>query len=178
MKRLAATTIIVCVVAVLIPAQDSGISLRRGYRDILLGMEFEATQRALQSEAAFFYRGPADVSLLPSDGEYIIDSAGRGFVDRGLFQFHQGSLYSIAIYLDRTRLDYFQMFEQLRGRYGEPTDLDPNRAIWEDESTRIELERPLTVRYLDLETFLQRRNETRRLDSAAQMSRDMFLSEF
>lgn len=178
MKRSLGTLLLGLLLIHVAPAQDAGIVLRRGFRDIELGIDFEETQRLLQSDSAFYYRGPADVSLLPSDGENTIDSAGRGFVDRGLFQFSDGVLYTIVIYIDQTRLDYFQLFEQLRSRYGDPVDLDPQRATWEDDRTRIELERPLTVRYLDLETFLDRRNETRRLDSAAAMSRDQFLSEF
>lgn len=178
MRCVVVTTVLLSVLGLSVMAQDAGLVLRRGYREIVLGMEFEATQSALQAESSFFYRGPADVSLLPSDGEYMIDSTGRGYIDRGLFQFHEGRLYSIAVYMNNRRLDYFQLFEQLRGRYGDPIDLDPDRAIWEDGATRIQLERPLTVRYLDLETFLDRRNETGRLDSAARMSRDDFLSEF
>lgn len=178
MKHLAFAATIMMALSFVASAQDSNITLRRGYRQLLLGMEFDAVESALQAESSFYYRGSADVSLVPSDGNYIIDSSGRGFIDRGLFQFHEGALYSIAIYVDTRRIDFFQVFEQLRGRYGDPADLDPERAIWEDEETRIVLERPLTVRYLDLETFLDRQNETSRTDSAARMSRDAFLSEF
>ncbi len=169
---------ILVLVVIGLPAQDEGMELRRGFRSLQLGMEFTETQEALADDLAFFYRGPADVSLRPSDGQNVIDSAGRGFVERGLFQFHDGRLYTIAIYLDHTQLDYFQLYEQLNGRYGDPLELDPRRAIWEDDQTRIELERPLTIRFLDMETFIRRRTERRQLDSAAMMSRDSFLSEF
>lgn len=178
MRRCLFFGILAILICAALPAQDAGVSLRRGFRETQLGSSLQQTQETLQADSAFYYRGPADVSLLPSDGEYVIDSTGRGFVERGLFQFYEGELYSIAIYIDRRQLDYFQLFEQLRGRYGDPMDLDPQRAIWEDGTTRIQLERPLTVRYLDLITFLDRRNETRRLDSAAATSRDQFLSEF
>lgn len=153
-------------------------SLRRGFREILLGTPFERTQELLQADAAFQYRGEPDVSLRLSDGGNVIDTRGRVYMDRGIFQFHEGQLFSIALYLDRSRLDYFQLYEQFRDRYGEPVDLDPQRAFWEDDVTRIELERPLTVKYLDLETFQARRQNTRTQEAAEDVAREQFLEEF
>ena len=132
----------------------------------------------LQSDPAFQYRGEPDVSLRLSDGGSVIDTRGRVYVDRGIFQFHEEQLFAIALYLDRSRLDYFQLYEQFRDRYGEPFDLDPRRALWEDQQTRIELERPLTVRYLDLETFEARRRDSRTEQAAEDITRERFLEEF
>lgn len=159
-------------------AQDREIELRRGFRDIRLGATFEEVDRELQADTAFVYRGQSDVSLSLSDGRTVIDSRGRVFVDRGLFQFADGRLYTMALYVNRDRLDYFQVFEQLRARYGEPFDLDPQRAFWEDATTRIELERPLTVRYLDLAVFEARRGARRALEAAEDVAREQFLEEF
>lgn len=160
------------------PEGGGEASLRRGFREILLGTPFDRTQELLQADSAFQYRGEPDVSLRLSDGGTVIDTRGRVYMDRGIFQFHEGQLFSIALYLDRSRLDYFQLYEQFRGRYGEPVDLDPQRALWEDDLTRIELERPLTVRYLDLETFEARRRNTRTQEAAEDVAREQFLEEF
>ncbi len=159
-------------------AQDREAALRRGFREIRLGAPFEEVEERLLADTAFAYRGPADVSLRLSDGQTVIDSRGRVFVDRGLFQFADGRLYTMALYINRDRLDYFQLFEQLRARYGDPIDLDPQRAFWEDETTRIELERPLTVRYLDLAVFETRRGAERALEAADDIAREQFLEEF
>jgi len=157
---------------------DAEVPLRRGFRDLLLGTPFNQAQEFLQSDPAFQYRGEPDVSLRLSDGGTVIDTRGRVYMDRGIFQFHEEQLFSIALYLDRSRLDYFQLYEQFRDRYGEPIDLDPQRALWEDQRTRIELERPLTVRYLDLETFEARRRETRTEQAVEDITRERFLEEF
>ncbi|HKK49746.1 MAG TPA: hypothetical protein VJ932_11660 [Alkalispirochaeta sp.] len=160
-------------------AQDPAeATLRRGFRDLLLGLPFNEAQQLLQSDPAFQYRGEPDVSLRLSDGGTVIDTRGRVYMERGIFQFHEARLFAIALYLDRTRLDYFQLYEQFRERYGEPVDLDPQRALWEDQQTRIELERPLTVRYLDLETFEARRQESRTEQAAEDVAREQFLEEF
>lgn len=152
--------------------------LRRGFREIVLETPFDRVQELLGADPAFQYRGEPDVSLRLSDGGSVIDTRGRVYMDRGIFQFHEEQLFSIALYFDRSRLDYFQLYEQFRGRYGEPADLDPHRAYWEDQFTRIELERPLTVRYLDLETFRARRRDTRTEEAAEDVAREQFLEEF
>lgn len=159
-------------------AQDMDEELRRGFRDVILGLSFEETEERLAADLAFQYRGQPDVSMRLSDGESVIDTRGRLYVDRGLFQFSNGTLYSMALYLDRGRLDYFQLYEQLRGRYGEPVDLDPQRSVWQDQATRIELERPLTVKYLDLARFEERRASQETLEAAEDVARDQFLEEF
>jgi hypothetical protein len=159
-------------------AQDSAVALRRGFREVELGLPFGTVQELLAADPAFAYRGEPDVSMRISDGESVIDTRGRIWIDRGIFQFHDGSLTSITLYLDRTRLDYFQLYEQLRDRYGEATDLDPRSTVWEDGRTRIRLERPLTVSYLDLETYLQRRQDQLTLEAIEDATRQQFLEEF
>jgi hypothetical protein len=161
-----------------VPPLDDVEPLRRGFREIVLGVPFQRAQDLIQGDPAFQYRGEPDVSLRLSDGGTVIDTRGRVYMERGIFQFHEDQLFSIALYLDRSRLDYFQLYEQFRERYGEPMDLDPQRALWEDQATRIELERPLTVRYLDLETFHLRRRNTRTQEAAADIAREQFLEEF
>jgi hypothetical protein len=159
-------------------AQDGGVALRRGFREVELGLPFGTVQERLAADPAFSYRGEPDVSMRISDGESVIDTRGRIWIDRGIFQFHNGSLTSITLYLDRTRLDYFQLYEQLRSRYGEASDLDPRGTVWEDQRTRIRLERPLTITYLDLESYLERRQEQLTLEAVEDATRRQFLEEF
>lgn len=152
--------------------------LQRGFRALTLGLPFETLQDRLKEDSFFFYRGEPDVSMHLTSGEYVIDVRGRRYLERGLFQFHQGELYIITLYPNRQLLDYFQIFERLRSRYGEPRDLDNRRAFWEDGTTRIELERPLIVRYLDLERFLERRQERQIREALEDVSREQFLESF
>lgn len=166
-----------CFGAAPLPGDEAPV-LQRGYRALQLGDSYQAVEQALRRDFNFNYRGAPDVSLAPDSNERVIDTRGRGYVERGLFQFQEGELYIMALYLDRARLDYFQLFEQLRRRYGDPMDLDPRRAVWEDETTRIELERPLTVRYLDLAAFEARRRERRELQALEDMTREQFLEDF
>ena len=159
-------------------AQEAELSLRRGFRAVQLGLTFTEAEDALRADPAFQYRGQPDVTMALSDGQQQIDTRGRGYVARGLLAFHNARVYSVVLYLNQQRIDYFQLFEQLSTRYGNPGDLNPQRAIWEDDRTRIELERPLTVRYLDLTVFRERRGEARTREAIEDTTREAFLGEF
>lgn len=157
---------------------DETLDLRRGFGNLDLGISFAAAQELLRESPYFLYRGEPDISLRLSDAGTVIDTRGLGYVQRGLLQFESGHLYQLTLYLNPSRLDYFQVFEQLRRRYGDPRDLNPRRSLWEDESTRIELERPVTVRYLDLSTFEERRRDRQQLRALEDVTREEFLREF
>ncbi len=159
-------------------AQDNPVDLPRGFRDILLGLDFSTVERRVSEDNAFSFRGRPDVSLALSDGEPLIDTNGRGYVGRGVFAFHENRLFSISLYLATDRLDYIQLYNQFTGKYGNPADLDPQRAIWDDGRTRIELEKPLTVRYLDVSVFEERRRASRSAGAVEDMTRRQFLELF
>lgn len=153
-------------------------NLRRGFRDLQLGLSYEKTQDILISDSGFSYRGDPDLSISLSTSESIIDTPGRGFIERAVLQFADDTLVGISLYLSQATLDYFRLFEQLRSRYGEADDLNPEWSKWEDSTTRILLERPLTVRYFDL-SYLNRIGEERSVQEAIQSQRrEDFLNEF
>ena len=152
-RRLAATAVFV-VVAINVFAQvRSDRILQDGFSSITLGMSMEEVQAALASDPNFDYRGEPDVSFLPHSQIPIIETAGTAFVSRGIFQFHEDSLYVISLFLSNRRLDYFTLYDSLVAQYGEPDTLTPSTAIWESEQVRIALEKPLTVKYIDVPVF-------------------------
>lgn len=167
--------------AILSSAQEAGPEvepLPRGFGSVTLGVSLEEARELLQGDRNFNYRGAPDVSLRPFDQETSIESEGRGFMDRGAFLFAEDALYIITLFLDQERLDYFTLYRTLTSNYGDPDSLSPQRAIWENEDTRIVLERPLTVKYIDLETFQARIDEGAMEESLRALSRNNFLEQF
>ena len=124
------------------------------------------------------YRGGPDVSFRPFDQERSIETEGRGYMERGAFHFDEGTLYIITLFLNRDRLDYFTLYRTLEEKYGAPEALTPERAIWEDEGTRMTLERPLTVKYLDIPRFEARIDEGQMEESLRIQARNLFLDQF
>lgn len=174
--------LVLCWLSALAPAltaQETPASqpLQRGFSSLELGMSLEAAQRALEGDESFAYRGEPDVQFLPRTETPIIETAGRAFIDRAVLQFHEEELYILSLLLDRTRLGYFAVYEGLVEQYGTPTRLDPSQAVWEDDQTRVSLERPLTVKYLDLATFTGIVDSGRMEEALDEITRERFLEQ-
>ncbi len=153
-------------------------AIPRTYRGISLGMNPEEVKDLLSGDGWFNYRGEADVSLLERPRASLIDAGGSLFINRGLFQFEEDALSAIMLELNPETIDWFTVYTTLEQRYGNPADLNPNKAWWEDGSTRIALERPLTVKYLDLAVFDAALSEESDRIAWREKAREEFLGEF
>ena len=153
-------------------------ALPGGYRNILLGMPLEQVKTALIAESRFDYRGDPDVSLQDAGSRYLISSKGRGFISEGFFQFNQDLLYLIILNFDQEKLDFFTLQQDLMGKYGEPADISPEGIVWENETIIITLEYPLTLKYLDKETFDGFIEDARAREGFNEISREEFLKDF
>ena len=141
-------------------------------------MSIEEVEAELTNSPYFFYRGAPEVSFAPDRFRELFEVDGSGFIERGIFQFFEDSLYSITLIIRETRMDHFSLYTQFVERYGEPSSLDPRESLWEIGGRRLSLERPLTVRYLDLVRFDELRQEENIEESIEELSREAFLGEF
>ncbi|MCK5250230.1 MAG: hypothetical protein KAJ98_09725 [Spirochaetaceae bacterium] len=157
---------------------ESGKSISRTYRGISLGMSPDAVKDLLSQDSWFNYRGEADVSLLERPRGSLIDAGGSLFISRGLFQFEEEALSAIMLELNPETIDWFTVYTTLEERYGTPVDLNPSKAWWEDGSTRLALERPLTVKYLDLGVFEAAQAAESDRIAWREQAREEFLDEF
>jgi hypothetical protein len=148
------------------------------FSNVALGMGVDTVKEQLQTDPHFAYRGDPDVTLTPDRQQQLIEAEGMLFVERGFFQFQDQELYIIILQLNRGRLDYYTMYTDLAGKYGEPDVFSPSQAVWENEEVRLSLEKPLTVKYVDLAVFesLVEAGEMER--SQREVSREDFLELF
>lgn len=154
---------------------DGATALPSEFRTIKLGMGIEEVQAILQKDPLFDYRGPEDVSLLPTKNQSLIEASGPSFIKRGFFQFVDGKLWVIILFLNPDKIDHYTIFSSLVAKYGEPILLDPKEARWEDGSVRMALERPLTLRYMDIASFNKMRNEGQAKAGIEEIGRQDFL---
>jgi len=148
----------------------------RSFRGVELGMDRDGAIAALKKDPVFSYRGPEDISLLPAPNQSLIEVSGPSFVKRGYFQFYEGKLWTIIIELDPAKVDHFSIYTSLVKKYGEPVLIDPKEARWEDKSTRMALERPLSLRYMDMTVYDKLREGQSAKASAEELDRQGFLS--
>ena len=154
-----------------------------GFGDVHLGMSLDETKKQLVKNADFGYSGDRDVSLLPGDARVLIEtnaSGGRGspFLTQCWFQFYNEQLYIITINLNTQKTDYYTLFTTLCNKYGEPQTLDPEKAVWKSDAVTMQLEKPLSVKYIDNETFDMLKTASTIEKSYEEKNQQMFLEEF
>ena len=138
-------------------------------------MDRDTVIAALKKDPIFNYRGPEDVSLLPSPNQSLIDVSGLSFVERGFFQFYEGKLWVMILVLNSDKVDHYSIYTTLAAKYGEPGLLDPQEARWQDTTTRMALERPLTLRYMDMTVFSALNTGSAAQASVKELDRQDFL---
>ncbi len=148
------------------------------YRGISLGMSLETVKDALKADAIFGYRGERDFSLLAAPNRSLIETQGSAFIERAWFQFNEESLYTITLKLNTAKVDHYSIYKHFCEKYGEPLDINPHRAIWENETVRITIEKPLTVKYLDLSVFNSMLEKSQTETTKSEKNREAFVEEF
>ena len=168
--------------AVTSPAKTNGQQVKAAlpaeYRSIRLGMGIDAVKEALKQDAVFGYRGERDVSLLPTENRSLIESAGSYFISRSWFQFYKDNLYTMIFKLNTDTVDYYSVYSKFCKKYGEPASINPQRAVWENEHTRVVIERPLIVKYIDLTVFNELISQSTTEKAASETNRQNFIDGF
>ncbi len=131
------------------PAQEEGTVLPRQFRQLGLGMSLDDLKTALINDELFNFRGDRDVSFLPAREQSLVETTGSSFIKRAFFQLRDGTVFIMSFSLNTDIMDHYSVFTQFVEKYGEPSYLDPKEAVWESGETRIAVERPLTVKYID-----------------------------
>ena len=154
----------------------------KGYKNIKLGMTFDDTKIALLKDSDFGYHGERDVSLIPGTNKTLIETDanyGHGsiFLERCWFQFTNDYLYIITINVNQEKMDYYSIFTTLCEKYGNPTDFNPQKAIWKSDEVTFSLEKPLTLKYIDNEVFDSTQNYSNIQASPTEVTQQMFLDE-
>jgi hypothetical protein len=147
----------------------------RSFHGVELGMDRDTAIAALKKDPIFAYRGPEDLSLLPSPNQSLIEVSGLSFVKRGYFQFYEGKLWVMIFELNPDKVDHYSVYTSLVSKYGDPALLDPKEARWEDAATRMALERPLTLRYMDMKVYAKLSEGASAKESTQELDRQGFL---
>ena len=154
-------------------------SLPNGYSSARLGMDIDSLKEALKKDHQFGYRGDRDVSLSPSDGQFLIETDGSqfgySFLGRCWFQFAKDKLYIITLNLDRSKVDHYSVFSKLCEKYGNPDELSPKKSVWRDGDVILSLEKHLTLKYTDATAFDSKKDSSNVEKTTAEKARDKFL---
>jgi hypothetical protein len=153
-------------------------ALPRQFRELGLGMSLDDFKEKLIKDDMFNFRGDRDVSFLPAREQSLVETTGSSFIKRAFFQLRDGTVFIMAFSLNTDIIDHYSIFTRFLTQYGEPSYLDPKEAVWETDETRIAVERPLTVKYIDKTVFNDIISESGLIESAEVRRRQEFLDEF
>mgnify|MGYP006290456447 CR=1 FL=1 len=179
-KILLSAYILMCFLLPPLPAQEEeeAAALPDGFRGFRFGMTMEEVKEELEDDGYFDFTGDPDVSISDEPDSATIDTGGLLYISRGFFQFHEDGLYIIILKLDTEEIDYYTLYTALTGKYGDPDSLNPQEAVWESDTVRMSLERPLSVKYIDRTIFEELRTEELDLRSMRSVTRERFLEQF
>ena len=150
----------------------------RQFRGLSLGMSLEDLKAVLKKDGLFTFRGDRDVSFLPNREETLVETTGLSYIRRAFFQLHDGEVFIMAFSLDTKDMDHYSLYTTFVKKYGQPVILNPSEAVWEDEGTRVSIERPLTVKYINKPVFNRLVEGSKTEQKFELMFREEFLEEF
>lgn len=130
--------------------EGSPAALPRGFRGIELGMGREEVTALLAVDNLFYYRGDPDVSLLDRPDETLVEVSGLSYVKRAFFQFKEDKLFVMIFSLNEAKIDHYSVYTAMTAKYGKPASFSPGEIVWSDSSVRVSVERPLSVKYVDV----------------------------
>ncbi|MCL2834561.1 MAG: hypothetical protein FWD78_15430 [Treponema sp.] len=159
-------------------APENPDEVPRQFRGLVLGMDLNSLKTALTRDDLLAFRGDRDVSIIPGREETLVETTGASFIKRAFFQLTGGNVYIMAFTLDTAILDHYSVYTSLVKKYGEPDYLDPSEAVWESDETRLSIERPLTVKYIDKKVFNGLIDASKAQENLQQFQREEFLNEF
>jgi len=159
-------------------APENPEEIPRQFRGLTLGMALDDLKKALIADSLFSFRGDRDVSFLPVREETMVETTGLSYIRRAFFQLTGGAVYIMSFSLDTRQIDHYSVFTSFVKKYGEPVELSPSEAVWESENTRVSIERPLTVKYIDKTAFDRLLEDSKARDSQEILRRESFLGDF
>ena len=150
----------------------------RQFRGLFLGQSLDDLKTALTRDGYFHFRGDRDVSFLPAREQTLVETTGLSYIRRAFFQLSDGAVFIMAFSLDTRIMDHYSVFTSFVKKYGEPITLSPGEAVWETDETRVSIERPLTVKYIDKTVFNRLIEESQTRERLELFSREEFLGDF
>ena len=159
-------------------APENPEPLPRQFRELALGMPLDGLKTALAGDNLFSFRGDRDVSFLPVREETLVETTGLSYIGRAYFQLADGAVYIMSFSLDTRLMDHYSVFTTFVKKYGYPATLSPGEAVWEAEGTRVSIERPLTVKYIDKTVFDRLVGDSKTGEQQEVFAREEFLNDF
>lgn len=124
-----------------------------GYKNFTFGMTKELVKEALKQSNEFDEHKEEILSIRIDPDREIITVDGYLYIEKAYFHFDNDKLFQIYIKFNSSKLGYYNLLKQLTEKYGKPLNLSPLKASWENEVTRIIIEKESVIKYVDVKVW-------------------------
>ncbi len=138
--------------------KQQGPALTRGYRGIKLGMKLDNVRKILKKDRLLEIDIRTDFGDLDEEPYHILKARNVPYITSVYYQFGttksiKQQLFAIIIHFNKEYNDFFRLFEKMKKKYGKPNMFTPNMATWHNKTTKIILNSPATVKYIDIQLY-------------------------
>jgi len=124
--------------------------LSSGYKDVKLGMTMSEVSVILKKSNEFRQKDEEILSIRIDPDKEILTYEGLGYIKIGYFHFHKDKLFQIFLRVEDKKIGYYLLLKNNTEKFGKPSKLTPNSAIWKDADTQIIIEKPCVIKYIYL----------------------------
>ncbi|MDR2733655.1 MAG: hypothetical protein LBC99_03295 [Spirochaetota bacterium] len=141
-----------------IPGQE----LPDGYERYLFGMKRGEVIRLVSEDTNLVAYDADFIEGFEQEEWTVLIAVGPPLIDTAWFVFNKNEeLYNIILRFNAQKFSYTDLLNALQKKYGRSRILGQDRTVWQNEHSRIQLERDLHVKYIDLARFAQVSREFR-----------------
>ena len=139
-----------------------GAALPNGYDRYQFGMKRGEVISLVSNDASLRAFDADFIEGFEKENWTVLVAVGPPLIDLVWFVFDRNEeLYNIIVRFNAERFSYLELLNALQQKYGRSQVLGQDRTVWQDERRRVQLERGLHVKYLDLARFAKVSEEFR-----------------
>jgi hypothetical protein len=132
--------------------------IARGYRGVELGMHIDKVREVLKKDRLLEIDIRTDFGDMDEEPYHMIRARNVPYINSIYYQFGttesvKKQLFAIIIHFNKEYNDFHYLMNKMKKKYGEPSLLTPTTANWENNKTKIILNSPSTVKYIDIELY-------------------------
>jgi hypothetical protein len=131
-----------------------GAALPNGYARYKFGMSRETIVELIRTDPALRAWDADFIEGFEKEDWSVLSAVGPPHLDHTWFVFNDKSeLWCVTLNFNSTRYSYLELAKVLKEKYGQPAILGQDVVIWQNDRVRLQLEKTLHLKYIDLVRF-------------------------
>jgi len=139
-----------------------GAELPNGYDRYLFGMKRSEVIRLVSEDTNLIAYDADFIEGFEQEEWTVLIAVGPPLIDAAWFVFNKNEeLYTVILRFNARKFSYNDLLNALQKKYGRSRILGQDATVWQNEHSRIQLEKDSHVKYIDLARFAEVSKEFR-----------------